>query len=242
MGALVGMGDPARPLRRVLRRRAEEAENRYRIVAGLHLHHRKVYGPGIEPRRRAGLEPPLRKLELLEPGAERTCRRVAGATTRVIAETNVDQPVEEGTGGKHHGGRLEAHAQLGDHPGDPLAGDGDVVHRRLEERQPGLVLEPPADRRLVHHPVGLGPRGPHRRTLGGIENAELDAALVGRRGHRAAQGVDFLDQVPLPMPRSRDCSSLRRGSRYCGSAAGSGSPCAQQPARPRFRHGRRQQR
>ena len=30
------------------------AENRYRIVAGLHLYHRKVYGPGIEPRRRAG--------------------------------------------------------------------------------------------------------------------------------------------------------------------------------------------
>jgi hypothetical protein len=33
--------------------------------------------------------------------------------------------------------------------------------------------------------------------LAAVEDAELDAGLVGGRGHRAPQRVDFLDQVAL---------------------------------------------
>jgi hypothetical protein len=109
----------------------------------------------------------------------------------------VDQPVEEGAGGEHHGGRFEAQADLGDDAGDPVADHGEVVHGLLEQPQVGLVLEAAADRGLVEHPVGLGAGGTHGRALAGVEDAELDAAFVGGRRHGAAEGVHFLDQMPL---------------------------------------------
>ena len=109
----------------------------------------------------------------------------------------MDQPVEEGTGSEDDGGRSEPNAQLRDHTGDPVAFDADVIHRLLEQGQIGLVLQPLADRRLVEHTVRLGARGAHRRTLRGVENAELNAAFVGGRGHRTTERVDFLDQMPF---------------------------------------------
>jgi len=45
--------------------------------------------------------------------------------------------------------------------------------------------------------VGLRPRPAHRRSLAGIEDAELDAGPVGCAGHQAAERVDLLDQVAL---------------------------------------------
>ena len=54
-----------------------------------------------------------------------------------------------------------------------------------------------ADRLLVQRAVGLRARRAHRRTLAGIERAELDAGAIGRARHRAAERVDLLDEVTL---------------------------------------------
>jgi hypothetical protein len=72
-----------------------------------------------------------------------------------------------------------------------------VVHGLLEQPEVRLVLQAAADGGLVEDAVGLGPGGAHRRPLAGVEDAELDAALVGGQGHGAAQRVHLLDQVAL---------------------------------------------
>ena len=55
----------------------------------------------------------------------------------------------------------------------------------------------PADGPLVELAVGLRARGAHRRTLARVQGAELDAGLVRRERHGAAQRIDLLDQMAL---------------------------------------------
>ena len=113
----------------------------------------------------------------------------------------MDQAGQERAGGQHDGVRLEANAELRDDARDAGVGavavERQVVDRLLEQRQVRLVLEAATDRLLVEHPVGLRARRAHRRPLARIEDAELDAGLVGGDRHRAAQRVDLLDEVPL---------------------------------------------
>jgi hypothetical protein len=120
-------------------------------------------------------------------------------------------------------GRLEADAELRHHPADPVAAEDQVVRRLLEQRQVGLVFEATADRLLVELPVGLGAGGPYRRTLGGIQDAELDARLVGCRRHRTTQRIDLLDQMALADAADRGIAGHR--------AEGFDVVCEQQRAR-----------
>ena len=71
---------------------------------------------------------------------------------------------------------------------------GDLL---LEEPQVRLRLEQPADGALVELAVGLRAGGAHRRSLAGIQGAKLDARLVRRQRHGAAERIDFLDQMAL---------------------------------------------
>ena len=73
------------------------------------------------PRRRAGLEPPLRQLQLLQPRRQGSRRRVAGAAGAVVLQADMDAPVEEGAGRQHHGTGAEADADLRDHADHALA-------------------------------------------------------------------------------------------------------------------------
>jgi len=40
----------------------------------------------------------------------------------------------------------------------------------------------------------------HRRPLGRVQHAELDAGRVGHPGHLAAERVDLADELPLGQP------------------------------------------
>ena len=202
VGALIGVGDPAGHLARVLAGMAHEAEDRQRVeVAGLLGQLREVDRPAVDARRRAGLQATLRQLELLEPRRQGHRRRITGPPGGMVAQAHMNAAVEEGARRQHHGTGAECDAHLRDrthHPVDPAVRlDQQVVHRLLEQPQIGLVLQPMADRRLVQDPVGLGSCGPHCRPLAAVEDAELNARLVGGRGHGAAQRVDLLDQMAL---------------------------------------------
>ncbi len=197
VGAGVGVGDPARHLARMLRGIAHEGKHRHRVVARLHLHYRVVDAAAVEARRRAGLEAAGRQLQFAQALRQRDRRWVAEAAGAEVLEADMHQAVEEGAGGEHHGRRLETDAELGDDAADLVARQRQVVHRGLEQCQVRLVLQAAADRLLVHDAVGLGAGGTHRRTLGGVEDAELDAGFVGRGRHRPAEGIDLLDQVTL---------------------------------------------
>ena len=49
----------------------------------------------------------------------------------------------------------------------------------------------------IEQPVGLCPRGTHRRTFAGVEAAKLNAGGVDVFRHFTAQGVDLLNNLPL---------------------------------------------
>jgi hypothetical protein len=137
----------------------------------------------------------------------------------------------------------EADAHLRHRAGHPVALHQQVVHRLLEQPQVGLVLQPAADRGLVEDAVGLRPRGAHRRALAGVEDAELDAALVGGQRHGAAQRVHLLDQVALADAADAEglqliCPSV---SMLCVSSSVA-QPMRAAARRPRCRHGRRRPR
>ena len=65
--------------------------------------------------------------------------------------------------------------------------------------------------------IGLGARPAHRRTLGQIEHAELDAGAVDGAAHDAVQGIDLAHQMALAQARRwRDCRTSRRSYRADG--------------------------
>jgi hypothetical protein len=52
-----------------------------------------------------------------------------------------------------------------------------------------------ANCRFVQNAIGLGASGAHRRTLGAVQDTELDARLIRCDGHGTAERIDFLDQM-----------------------------------------------
>ena len=109
----------------------------------------------------------------------------------------MDLAVQKCAGGQHHGARSEANTNLRHGAHHAVTLDHQVVHGLLKKPQVGLVFQALADGRFVQHPVGLRPGGAHGGPFGAVEDAKLDARLVGGQGHGAAHGVDFLDQVAL---------------------------------------------
>jgi hypothetical protein len=121
----------------------------------------------------------------------------------------MNQAVEEGAGSQNHRTRSKAHSQLGHDTGDMVAIEHQVVTCLREDHQIGLVLDATADRLSVQHAICLRTGRAHRRPLARIENPELDARFIGGRRHRPAQGVDFLDQMPLADTADRRVAAHR---------------------------------
>ena len=115
----------------------------------------------------------------------------------------MDLAVQEGARGQHHGARAKTNAHLCDGASDAVTLDDQVIHSLLEQPQVGLVFQALANRGFVKNAVGLRAGGAHRRALGAVEDAKLDAALIGGQGHGATQGVDFLDQMAFANPANR---------------------------------------
>jgi len=83
------------------------------------------------------------------------------------------------------------------------------VHRRLEHDQVRLRFHRAADEGAIQRAVGLAARGAHRRALGGVEPAPLDAGGVGRARHDPAQRVDLAHQVALADAADRRVAAHR---------------------------------
>ena len=206
---LVGFGDPARQLARVLRGVAEEGEDRQRVVRMLLFHHREIDGLAVEARRRAGLQAALRQVQFLEARRQRHRRRIAHASTGVVLQPDVNLAVEEGACGQHHGRGQKADAELRHGTGDALAFNDQIVAGFGKDGQIGLIFQSTADRLLVQHAVGLGAGGAYRRAFRGIQDAELDAGFVGGRRHRTTQRIDLAYQMALADAADRRIAAHR---------------------------------
>ena len=112
----------------------------------------------------------------------------------------MDQAVQEGAGGEHHGAGADLAAIGGDDAGDIAMLDDQVLDRSLDH----LEVRRGADR-CLHRPavelaVGLGAGALHRRALAAVQHAELDAGGIGHLSHQAVERVDLADEMPLAEP------------------------------------------
>ena len=170
--------------------------NRVRI-ARLDLQAAEIDRASVEAGRRACLEAGLRQCHFTQSHAQRLCRRIACPARFIVLQTNVNAAVQECARRKDNRFPVECNSQLGYGARDPIVLQQQIIHRLLEDRQIGLILEACANRLLVEEPICLGTGGSNGGSLARIENAELYARLIGGRGHCPAQGIHFLDQVAL---------------------------------------------
>ena len=212
VGRFGGVGDPTRHLARVHVGAAHEAEHRHRTcghapfggqvsahhaVAGLFLAAAEVNAAPIQSRWRAGFQPAVGQLEFFEPRRQTHRWRVAGTATGVVVHAHMDLAVQKRAGGQHHRARSEANTNLRHSAHHAITFDHQVVHGLLKKPQFGLVFQAFADGGFVQNAVSLGAGGAHGRAFGSVEDAKLNARLIGGQGHGAAHGVNLFDQMAL---------------------------------------------
>src|SRR5690349_10358422 len=100
---------------------AHERENGRRLVTRLHRQLAEIDRPAVDTRRRAGLEPSHRQLQLAQSRSETLRRRVARAAGLVVLKANVNQSRQKSTGGEYDGCRLELDPDLCDDSRNAIA-------------------------------------------------------------------------------------------------------------------------
>ena len=151
----------------------------------------------VDARWSAGFQAALGQFQLFQPRRQGDRRRIASTPCGVVVEAHMHFAVQEGSGRQHHSPGFEANAHLRDNAGHSIAFNNQIIAGPLEQPQVRLVLKPTPNGCPVQHAIGLGAGRAHRGALRSIQDAELDAGLVGRRSHRAAQRIDLLDQMPF---------------------------------------------
>jgi hypothetical protein len=177
------------------------------LVARLHVELREIDRPRRQPAGRAGLEAVDRDAGPLEGLAHARRGALPRPATGGPGLARVHHGLEKGARGEHDRRGVvfgvAADANADDPPGRravPRARDlleQQVLDRLLAEVEVHGLLDDPLDLHLVEPLVGLGPRPVHRRPLGAVEDAELDARGVDRAAHHAAEGVDLADELRL---------------------------------------------
>lgn len=145
----------------------------------------------------------MREFQLFQARRQADSRRVTGATADVVVQANVNLAVEERASGQHHGTSAEAQPNLRDGTDNAVAFNDQVFDGLLEQPEIRLIFQTMTDRLLIENAVGLGARRTYGRPFRRIQNAKLDAALVGRRRHGAAQRIDFLNEMALANATNR---------------------------------------
>ena len=194
--ALVGIGQVAHGL--VLDRvRGGKRERLDLRVARLQLHAGKVHRARVHARRRAGLEPAHAQPQRLAALGQRPGGRqaVRAGIAQYIAHDRAPVQIRAR---RQHGGAAAVHGAVRRHDGADAAVlrlDGHDL--RLLDAQVRLQLE-----RVLHHglilpPVGLRAQRVHGRPFAAVEHPVLDAGLIGRARHFAAERVELAHEVAL---------------------------------------------
>ena len=181
-----------------------ERERRRRVVARLHLEPGPIDRAAVEPRRRAGLEPPERKAVAGERLRQAERRLFADAARRDLFVADMDQAVEEGAGRQHDPPRRNAPAVAQHEPADMPAGiEQQILGRPLDDVEIRRFGQQFGDGAAIELAVGLRARPAHRRALAAVEDAELDPGAVDRPAHDAVERIDLAHQMPLAEPADR---------------------------------------
>ena len=203
------------------------------FIAGLEVELAVVDRAGAEARGRAGFEAGDAEAEAFEGGGDARRGAFAAAPAGGLDFAGVHDGGEEGAGGDDDGA-----AAVGDVAADFHADDARALGRVfrqnvfdgfLAEVEVRLDLDEAFDFALVGPFVGLGAGRVHRRAFADVEHAELDAGAVDGEAHRAAEGVNFADDLALGDAADRrvtghlaDGIEVRREEGGLGADTGSG--------------------
>ena len=146
---------------------------------------------------RAGLEPAQLEAECPEAAGEPLGRRVARAAPGGLDLAGMHQRLQKRAGRQHDRPRPVFGAAPAAEPGDPATLGEQGFHHLLAERQVLLPFDGQLGQKLVGFLVALGARAVHRGAFAPVQQAELDRSRVGEHPHRAPEGVDLADDLPL---------------------------------------------
>ena len=179
------------------------AEEWWRFIAVLRLALGEVDALGEEAAGSSCLEAFDFETEFAQAVAE--CRnRIAESTPALVSQADMEQAAHKSAGCNHHGAAVEAQTEIGFHTLDAIFPHHEAGHVPLFHVQSWLALEERLHTELIRFLVALSAGCAHARALRGIQHAELDAGGVGVQTHRASEGVDLTNHVPL-------CQTADRG-------------------------------
>jgi hypothetical protein len=99
------------------------------------------------------------------------------------------------------------------HALDPAILNREIVRLALDHGQICGRQDRPLHGGGVKLAIGLGTRAAHRRTLAPVEDAKLDAALIGDPAHQAIERIDLANEMPLSQPADRGIAGHRSDRR-----------------------------
>ena len=109
----------------------------------------------------------------------------------------MNQAVQKGPRGKDQGLAAAEGPRLLLDAGHLSIVHNNVIDKTLAQVEPLLPLHHGLHGEPVKLFVALKAGGLNRRTLGGVEQTEMDCRLIRNLSHLAPQGIDFLDQLTL---------------------------------------------
>ena len=194
--ALVGIGQVAHGLvfNRVRGGKRKRLDLR---VTRLQLHAREVHRACVHARRRAGLEPAHAQPQRFAAFRQRARggQPIRPGIAQYIAHDRAPVQIRAR---REHGGAAAVDSPVCRHDGADAAVlrlDGHDL--RLLDAQVRLQLERVLHHGLVFPPVGLRAQRVHGRPFAAVEHPVLDAGLIGRARHLAAERIELAHEVPL---------------------------------------------
>ena len=199
MGCPVGEGDVTTHLRQPWKAAPVGAvgERRRARVARLLAGNAEVDAGAPQPWRGAGLEPAALDAEALKRLRQPGRGALAEPAPRGAVQPREQHAVQEGAGCDHQCAAADLAVPVGRYGGDPGIAHRHPGRHRLHHGQAMLLRHHALRRGRVGVAIRLAARRPDRRPLGAVQQAELNAGGVRELTHHAAEGVDFVHQVPL---------------------------------------------
>jgi hypothetical protein len=95
---------------------------------------------------------------------------------------------------------LELESELGSHTGQASAFNNKVFYALLKKHQQRRRVDNLPRSGAIERAVNLRPRRLNCRPLAGIQDPEVNAALIRTLRHKPTERIDLLDQVSLTDP------------------------------------------
>ena len=163
-------------------------------ISRLRVEARKIDRAPVDARRGAGFEPSDRRAQFAQSRRQNAGRGAAGAPARRALAPDMNRAVQKSAGRQHDGGSEKLRAEIRADAARLVAAQQNIGDRLLDDGGGG-GFEKTTRRGAIEGAVGLGAGGAHGQAAAGVQAAALDSGAIGGRPHRAAEGVDFFDEM-----------------------------------------------